>query len=319
MSNVLYNSVTLPAELATEKRKLVFAFGVFDGVHRGHQEILRQLQSLARENNALPAVIFFDPSPKNVLCPEQAAKRLYPLAEKQALLAQYGIKHQVCFPFTKELAQLSPLEFLEKYFFATRLELAGFCVGENWHFGARGAGNAVLLKKLAEAQGLETRIVSPFEIGAERVSSTRIRAAIQRGDFSEANLLLGRPWLICGQVSHGLGLGGASLQCPTANLNDPELMLPPWGIYAARALLQGNDKKLAGIIYIGDAPTIRTASDEKAIVELHLFDFHGNLYGQEIRIEPVKFLRHSQKFPDQDSLKAQIQLDIAEARKALAW
>ncbi len=309
--------VTLPKEFAASKRKFVFAFGVFDGVHLGHQEILRQLKSLAEEHDALPAALYFQPPPKTVLFPEQAAKMLYPLSEKQALFAQYGISHQVCFPFTKELARLSPQDFLERYFFSTSLELAGFCIGENWRFGAGGTGNAALLKEIAEARGLQVSIVPSLRLNDARVSSTRIRQAIQRGAFAEAALLLGRPWRICGKIEHGLGLAGPSFQCPTANLSDPGLLLPPWGIYAARATLQKRPQALDGIIYIGDAPTIRTADTPQVIVELHLFDFNENLYGQEIRIEPVSFLRQSQKFPNQEALKAQIHQDLAQAKDVL--
>jgi tRNA pseudouridine(55) synthase/riboflavin kinase/FMN adenylyltransferase len=309
--------VTLPKELAAYKSKFAFAFGVFDGVHLGHQEILRQLKSLAKEQNALPATIYFQPPPKTLLSPEQTAKMLYPLSEKQSLFAQYGILHQVCFNFTRELAQLSPQDFLERYLFSTPLELAGFCVGENWRFGARGAGNATLLKEIAEARGLRVSIVSSLQMNAAPVSSTRIRQAIQQGDFAEAALLLGRPWRICGKIEPGLGIAGPSFQCPTANLSDPGLLLPPWGIYAARATLQNRPQTLDGIVYIGDAPTIRSSDEAKIIVEMHLFDFNENLYGQKIRIEPLSFLRQSQKFPDQESLKAQIQQDMAQAKDIL--
>lgn len=309
--------VSCPAELNGIKRKFVLAFGVFDGVHRGHQAILEQLKLLAAKHDALPAVLFFHPSPKAVLFPDQAPKMLYPLSEKQALFEEAGILHQICFPFTRELAQLSPQEFLDQYLFAAGLDLAGFCVGEDWHFGARNSGNAELLQKLAGERGLEVRSVPALEVNGAPVSSTRIRTAILQGDFAAAELLLGRPWRICGKVTHGLGLAGPGFQCPTANLSDPELLLPPWGIYAARACLPGSSKALNGIIYIGDAPTVRKDSDPQIIVELHLLDFSGNLYDQEIRIEPIQFLRESMKFANTDALKAQIHQDVAQARAIL--
>ena len=309
--------VSHPAELARIKRKFVLAFGVFDGVHRGHQAILQQLRLLAAKHDALPAVFFFHPSPKAVLFPDQAPKMLYPLFEKQALFEEAGILHRVCLPFTRELAQLEPQEFLDQYLFSTGLALAGFCVGEDWRFGARNSGDAQLLKNIAGERGLEVRIVPVLEVNGAPVSSTRIRRAIQRGDFAEAALLLGRPWRICGKVTRGRGLAGTGLECPTANLEDPELLLPPWGIYAARASLQGQGKPLEGIIYIGDAPTVRKDDSPQVIVELHLFDFSGNLYDQEIRIEPVQFLRESRKFPNEEALKTQIHQDINQAREIL--
>lgn len=309
--------VSCPAELAAIKRKFVLAFGVFDGVHLGHQEILQQLKLLAEKHDALPAVLFFHPSPKAVLFPDQAPKMLYPLSEKQVLLEEAGILYQICFPFTRSLAQLSPQEFLDQYLFSSGLDLAGFCVGEDWHFGSRNSGNAQLLKRLAGEHGLEVCIVPALELTGAPVSSTRIRTAVQQGDFAEAALLLGRPWRICGKVTHGLGLADSGFQCPTANLSDPELLLPPWGIYAARAHLPGQSKALDGIIYIGDAPTVRKSSNPQVIVELHLFDFSGNLYGQEIRIEPIQFLRESSKFANADALKAQIHQDIVQAREIL--
>ncbi|MFA6928969.1 MAG: riboflavin biosynthesis protein RibF [Lentisphaeria bacterium] len=309
--------VSYPAELSGLRRKVVLAFGVFDGVHRGHQEILRQLKSLADEHSALPVLLFFHPSPKAVLFPKRAPKMLYPLSEKQALFQKYGISHLVCFPFTRELALLSPEEFLEKYLFSSGLDLAGFCVGQDWQFGHQNAGNADLLKKIATTRGITVRIVSPVWMGDAPISSTRIRNAIQSGNFAEAAALLGHPWCICGKVSHGLGLAGSKLRCPTANLSDPELLLPPWGIYAAKASLPNTTQPLKGIIYVGDAPTIRKDGHPEIIVELHLFDFSGDLYGQKLKIEPIEFLRPSRKFASEAELEAQICQDIARAKHVL--
>jgi len=309
--------VSYPIELAALSQPLVFAFGVFEGVHLGHQRIVAALQDLAAQRQALPVLVFFHPSPKAVFSPQQAPKLIYPLAEKQRLLLQLGLRHLVCFPFDLQLARLSPEEFLQKYFFVKGLRCAGFCVGDDWRFGHRNAGDAALLGELAAARGLPLRVVPPLKQGGAAISSTRVRAAIGQGDFALAAALLGRPWTICGEVGRGLGLAGSKLACPTANLQTENLLLPPWGIYAARARLQASEEVLKGILYIGDAPTIRQNGPTELMVEMHLFDFESQLYGKYMRVEPIKFLRQSIKFDSPELLSAQMQKDLKEARAAL--
>ncbi|NMA43473.1 MAG: riboflavin biosynthesis protein RibF [Oligosphaeraceae bacterium] len=312
-----FHTVSYPIELAALAKPLVFAFGVFEGVHVGHQRVVAALQALAQQHQALPVLVFFYPSPKAVFDPTQAAKLIYPLAEKQRLLQQLGLSYLVRFPFDLQLACLSPEEFLQKYFFIDGLPCAGFCVGDDWRFGHRNSGDAALLSELAGVRGLPVHVVPAYIQDGAVVSSTRVRDAIEQGDFARAAALLGRPWNICGEVVSGLGVAGSKLSCPTANIYTEDLLLPPWGVYAAKAEIQGHDGLFKGILYIGNAPTIRQNGPPEVMVEMHLFDFDGDLRGQYLRIEPVKYLRQSMKFHSPGLLSAQVHKDLAEAKVAL--
>lgn len=309
------NVFSYPKEMAALQQKVVFAFGVFEGLHLGHQEIVKQLKKLAKQEDAIPVVVFFDPSPKTVFFPENPLKMIYPIEKKMQLFQEYGINHLVRFPFTKELAKLQPEEFLQEYFFSAPISVAGFCVGEDWRFGNRNSGNAETLRQLAAEQNVPVNIVSAIMRDEMAISSTRIRAAICDGKFGEASQMLGRSYAICGKVQKGLGIAGTDLECPTANVFEEDLLLPPWGIYAAKATVEGDNKELKGIIYIGDAPSVR--NDNKAIIELHLFEFSEKIYGKKIQIFPVKFLRKSEKFESLCKLKEQIDIDLKNAREVL--
>lgn len=272
---------------------------------------------MAREFSARPAVLFFDPLPRQVLCPEHPPKLLCTPEEKIRLMRENGVKTLVKMTFDAALAALSPAAFLQKYFFgAEEFQLVGLCCGQEWRFGARNAGDVRLLEQLVTPRGVQLRTVPPVMQGAEKVSSSRIREAVAIGDFATAEQLLGRPYAIPGVVSHGAGIASDQLHTPTANLADERLQLPPYGVYAARTAL-GEGAELPGIVYIGDAPTIRGRGNGHPIVELHLFDFKGNLYGREVRVTPVGFLRESRLFPDAAALAAQIQRDILRAKELL--
>lgn len=297
--------------------QVVLAFGVFDGVHRGHQRLFQALQELARCFAARSAALFFDPSPKSVLTPASAPRMLCSRAEKISLLQQAGVEEPICFPFDHSIAALSPQEFLEQHIFSV-YNLAAFCVGAEWRFGRGHCGDAELLQRLGAEHGIPTSVVPPLWHNGAPISSTRIRAAIAAGQLAEAAAMLGRPYCLQGVVSHGLGLAGEKLHCPTANIANPLQQLPPYGVYAAWIRLAPETKAHPGIVYIGDAPTIRREGSSAVVIELHLFSFSGDLYDREVSVQPLEFLRPSRKFSSRDELARQIACDLEQAKQIIA-
>ena len=313
MSRIVQNT----AELSEIDQRWVLALGTFDGVHLGHRAVLQALLAMAEEHSARPAVLFFDPLPRQVLNPANPPKALTSPEEKIRLMREFGVEVFVQLPFNPTLAALSPNAFLERYFFTVKgLKLLGLCCGQEWRFGAKNQGNVELLERLVAPHGIQLRTVPPVMAAGEKISSSRIRAAVASGKLSQAAQMLGRPYTIAGVVAHGAGIATAKLQTPTANLADERLQLPPYGVYAARTAVEQGEP-FPGIVYIGEAPTLRGLGNGHPVVELHLFDFQGNLYGKEIRVEPVRFLRESLLFPNPEALRNQIRLDIAAARDAL--
>ena len=307
--------VTHPAELAGAGH-VVVAMGTFDGMHLGHQAVLAQCVNAAKACGGVAAALFFEPSPREVLDPAHAPQLLTTPARRLELMRAGGIEAAIQYPFTQETARTEAAEFLRREFFSVPgLRLRAFCIGEEWRFGRGNAGDVPLLRQIAARHGVAVHAVPPMRDGGGVISSTRIRAHVAAGEFAAAAAMLGRPYSIDGTVVAGAGVAHERLSCPTANLDEPRLQLPPYGVYAARTTFAGEDAAHLGIAYIGDAPTLR--SDGKPILELHLFDFDGNLYGRRISVEPVRFLRPSRRFADAAALSAQIQRDLAAARAAL--
>lgn len=297
--------------------RVALAMGVFDGVHRGHQRVLSTLLQEARAQEALPVALFFDPPPRRLLQPQAPPPLLTSLAEKNRLLRAAGMEKVVCVPFTRELAALTPREFWEGRLLANpALQVPLVCVGEDWRFGAGNQGDLETLRSLAVERRIRVVGVPPLLHQGERISSTRIRQAIARGDFPLAQALLGRPFTLEGEVVHGMGEASRTLDCPTANLADDHLQLPPAGVYAAWTSWEGTDP-IPGIVYVGEAPTLRGEGNGHPIVELHLFQFQGDLYGKRISVRPAGFLRESRRFPSPRLLAEQIQRDIQRAREIL--
>jgi len=313
-------SVASLAELSGKVERIVVAIGVFDGVHRGHQEIFRQLHELAREKNAVPAVLFFEPFPKTVLFPESAPKKLTTIEQKRKLLAEAGISYSIEMPFTHELAAESPEQFLHRTFFQCKEypQVVGFCVGKNWHFGCKNSGDAAFLQKLSREYGAEAWIVKPVWYQKKMISSTRIRRVISAGKLSEASEMLGRPVALCGTVIHGLGKASGELQCATANFIDSTLQYPPFGVYAAYTRLWNEKKCYRSIVYIGDAPTIRKNEIGRVVTEIHLLqEKEIDLYGKCVEVALISFLRCSRKFASVEALKQQVAEDIVQTNAVL--
>lgn len=297
--------------------KIVLAIGAFDGLHRGHQAVFARLRELATIFCATPVALYFDPLPRQVLNDQKSTKILTCQDEKLRRMALYGVKDVVRMPFSRDLAKLSPEEFVEQQLYANPdLQILAICVGEDWHFGAQNQGDVSCLTALAASHGTAVYAVPGVVYEGQKISCSRIREAVAQGDLALAKEMLGRPFEICGNVVHGNHMGTDALACPTANLADEALQLPPYGVYAARTRLEDGAPR-PGIVYVGDAPTIRGEGNGHPIVELHLFDFNEDIYGKNIAVELVQFLRESKLFSTPQELAQQIQIDIAQAIEAL--
>lgn len=297
--------------------KAAAAIGVFDGVHCGHQKVLKTLLEIAERSHAVPVAVTFTPHPKKVLHPEMAPTLLFPEEEKIQLLARYGAQAVVTIPFTREFAALSPDRFLDQCLHSGTVRLTGVCVGQSWRFGANAAGSALDLERRAHLDHFIFEPVEEVRFGSLVVSSTEIRKAIAAGDLDGAKAMLGRPYMLFGAVEHGMGLAGKLLGAPTANLHLETGVLPPFGVYAVYAGPEDGSTRDPGIVNIGIAPTIRKEEHPRPKVEVHIFNKSLDLYGKRLAVELVTRVRPEQKFDSLDALRAQIQTDIAAAARLL--
>jgi riboflavin kinase/FMN adenylyltransferase len=302
------------AELATVPGPVFLAIGVFDGVHLGHQAVIRRAIEAAAKTGGSAVVVTFDPHPMRVLRPGQAPRLLTSTVHKTALISALGVKHLLILPFTPEFAATPPREFVTQLHAACQ-PLHEICVGHTWSFGKGRAGNLELLKAMGDQLGFDEVGLPAVEIDGEIVSSTLVRATVEAGDLAKVERLLGRPFSILGTVKHGDHLG-RSLGFPTANLSAHNEQFPPNGVYAVEAFIQGENKhRRPGVVNIGVRPTVHEHSERH--LELHLFDFNEDLYGKDVEVVFRQFLRPEQKFSGLDALKTQIALDAQRARALL--
>ena len=290
---------------------LHLAIGVFDGVHVGHQALVRGVAERARAESSTPMAATFDPLPIEMLAPGAPPSALSDIEERTQRLAAAGAKVVVVFRFTPEFASLSPDEF------ARRLAAAGqvrrVCVGDDFQFGHDRSGDVDVLKQLGVKYGFTVDAAAPVMADGRLVSSTRIRNALLAGDVEGAARLLGRPYSVSGVVEHG-NKRGRSLGFPTINLDVPRArLLPRNGIYAVWATVQ--DRRVMAASSLGVRPTF--GGGERRL-EAFLLDFDGDLYGDHIRIEFVKLLRDELRFANAQELAQQIAKDVDETRKALS-
>ncbi|MBM5808741.1 MAG: bifunctional riboflavin kinase/FAD synthetase [Cyanobacteria bacterium M_surface_9_m1_291] len=287
------------------------ALGSFDGLHEGHRTVIAAVAAAVRDNPALvPTVVSFWPHPREVLHGERRLRLDLP-SEKLDLLVPLGIAQLVLVPFDRTLAALSPDAFVEQVLVA-QLGARFIAVGENFRFGVGRSGSAHDLQTLAAARGVAVAVVPMLHDSSGRHSSSRIRAALAAGDLSQAAALLQRPYRFQGQVVRGRGLG-KGLGWPTANLQvEGRKFLPREGVYAARTWLAGHSEPMAAVMNLGPQPTIDPASP--SAVEVHLLDRRLELLGEELIVEPLRFLRDQQRFDGLEALKAQIARDADRAR-----
>jgi riboflavin kinase/FMN adenylyltransferase len=301
------------SELADVAGPVVIAAGVFDGFHLGHRAVIDRAIAGARAAGGTPVVVTFDPHPAAVLRPQSAPPLLTSTRHKIRLLADAGIAHVLVLGFDAAFAAQPPEIFIQALADACR-PLREICVGEDWAFGKDRAGNLSLLTVLGKKLGFTATGHLPVIVDGKAVSSTAIRAAVESGALAEAARLLGREFSVLGTVIEGRRLG-RTLGFPTANVRPESEQLPPNGVYAVRVLVDG--KSHAGIANVGVRPTVSNEGVQR-LVEVHLFDFSGDLYDCDIEVFFGRFVRPEQKFPDLDALRAQITSDVASVRATSA-
>ncbi|HJT81166.1 MAG TPA: bifunctional riboflavin kinase/FAD synthetase [Chthoniobacterales bacterium] len=301
------------SELASLPGPLFLAIGVFDGVHRGHQAVISTSARHAHAADGTPIVVTFDPHPAKVLRPNDAPHLLTARQHKIDLIRSLGVEHLLIIEFNREFAATSPEEFVRQLTENSK-PLREICVGHEWSFGRNRAGNLALLKKLGAELQFDVVGIPPVTVGGHVVSSTAIRDAIKKGDFDAAAEMLGRPYTIVGTVSGGDKLG-KKLGFPTANLSAHSEQFPPDGVYFAEAWLDGVLHH--GVVNLGIRPTVAKGEPQR-ILEIHLLDFDREIYGQEMEVRFLQYLRPEKKFPSVDVLVRQIEADVQQARKLCA-
>jgi phosphoribosyl 1,2-cyclic phosphate phosphodiesterase len=291
-------------------RGSVLAIGNFDGIHLGHQAILRAAVSRAHAINAIATALTFDPPPRKVLRPESAPLRLSTNAQRMEWFSVVGLESAVVMPFTLELAQRSPEDFVEE-FLVRDLHVRAVLVGENFRFGHKQAGDVHLLRELGVKHNFEVVIVPPVVYRGEIVSSTIIRREIACGDVTHAGRLLGRPFVLTGNVVSGTGTG-RRFTFPTLNLAPEQELLPARGVYITRTFFDGLTRSRRSVTNIGMRPTFNGAA---LSVETHLLDYSGETTPERMEVRFWKRLREEKKFSGPEELRAQISRDIARANK----
>lgn len=288
------------------------AIGVFDGIHLGHQEVVRRATDAAARDGGQAAVLPFEPNPIRVIAPHaELPPRLGTLGQTRSWLAALpGSPSLLPLRFDENLAQLSPDEFLDAL---TRADIRTVAVGEDWRFGHNRAGDAEFLKQHAATHGYHVEVVGEVDLGNARVSSTRIRNAIRDGRMAEAEQLLGRPHAVRGTVIEGRKLG-RTIGFPTANIEPSGACLPPDGVWAVHFGIAGNPIDHPGVANLGMRPTV---SGQDRLLEVHGFDFSENLYGARVDVVFREFIRPEKKFDSLDALRAQIASDALTARQRL--
>ena len=292
-------------------RETVVTFGVFDGIHLGHQAVINTLLKRAAHDNLMSVLVGFYPHPLAFLAPERCPSLLTPLSKRVEILQQFGIDEIVMLSFDAQIASMSPESFVE-------CVLLGKCrarhvvVGYACQFGKDRAGNAERLVELSQEYPFDVSIVPPTEMEGAPVHSTRIREALAQGDLERSSQLLGRSYSLVGNVVHGDGRG-REIGFPTANIEIQNQVYPPNGVYAIRAKL--GERWLDGVLNIGIRPTFNGVNIQ---VEGHFFNFDEVIYGKSIEIFFVEKIRNERKFPNPEFLIQQIQRDIAAATEILA-
>jgi riboflavin kinase/FMN adenylyltransferase len=286
--------------------------GAYDGLHLGHQALLTRLRAHALRLGVPTLMVTFEPMPREFLSPANPPVRLTSLRERWRCLQQMQLDGLCVLRFGTAIRSLSADQFAS--LLAERLQPAVVVVGHDFRFGRDGQGTAEKLYAAGQRLGFAVDIAEPVTLEGERVSSSAIREALGAADLQHAARLLGRPYTMIGRVVRGEQLG-RKLGFPTANVRFPHRRLPVAGIFAVRLRIRGaGDAPLAGVASIGTRPTV---GGTEPLLEVHVFDFAGDLYGREISVECVQFLRPELKFGSLDAMAAQIQQDATQARQLL--
>lgn len=297
------------ADVQGRLQQTAVALGTFDGVHLGHQTIISHAVNLARQSNGTSVVFTFSNHPLSVINPKHCPPLIITPEEKAARIAALGVDVLLTIPFTRELLQLSPRDFIS--LLTDALQPAYIVVGPNFTFGYRGAGTPELLRQGGKENGFEVVIPAALHIGKVLVSSTAIRQLILKGKVQQAATLLGRPFRISGQIEPGDGRGGRIIGFPTANISlDASLVTPADGVYAVQTTV--GEAQYKGLANVGSNPTFHGKNRR---IEVHILDFSGDLYGQNIAVDFLAKIRDEKTFDGVGSLKAQIAKDISAAQQ----
>lgn len=291
---------------------VVLAAGFFDGVHIGHQRVLEAAVAQARNAGGQAWALTFDQHPLAVLDPERRPPMLTTIGHRLDLMATVGIDGCLMLPFTPYLAALPPEAFLARITNGPGQPVSAVCCGDNWRFGNRAAGSPAWLRKHG---GLTVTVVPPALYESEPVSSTRIRKAIQAGDLATAATMLGRPYAVYETVRRGRGIA-RTLGMATANFHPDAEVMPPVGVYAVRSAI--GDRAVDGVASLGFRPTFADARPVQPVLEVHFFDFDGDLYGASLEIAFIARIRDERLFESPAALAQQVQKDIADARASLS-
>ena len=293
-------------------RPAVVTLGTFDGVHRGHQAVLAEVTRRARAEELASVLVTFEPHPLAVVNPAAAPKLLTLAEEKRVLVTAAGVEQFVLLPFTPALAQLEPAAFVRRL--CDEYAMRELVMGYDHGFGRGRTGDIDVVQRLARDQNFRVAVVDAVRDNGQPISSTLIRTALAHGDLDSAARWLGRPYAIRGTVVKGAGRG-RTIGIPTLNLEspDPNKLLPPDGVYAARVVLK-DGREFGGMMNQGPRPTFGEAA---RALEVHLFDFSGELYGETVDVQWVRRLRDVQAFPSREALVAQLDRDRQAARATL--
>jgi len=290
-------------------RGSVIAIGNFDGVHLGHRSVLEYCIGLARETGAVATALTFEPPPLKVLRPESAPPRIATNEQRMQWFAELGMEAAVVLPFTMELSRVTAEDFVDEIL-VRQLKVKAVVVGENFRFGHKQAGNVKYLRELGMRNGFDVIVHEPVVLRGEIVSSTRVRKLVAEGNVAHAGRLLGRAFVLTGEVVSGTGIG-RKFTFPTLNLRPEQELLPGKGVYITRTLLEGETRSRRSVTNVGMRPTF----DGKGLtVETHLLDYTGEFSGKRIEVRFWKRLREEKKFAGAEELKSQIAKDIARAR-----
>lgn len=296
------------AELQAGGCPVCLAIGFFDGVHLGHQQVIRQAVSDAAQHEGLAVALTFDRHPKAIVAPDRVPPLIYSLDQKLRALASLGVDATLLLHFDAHFSQ-QPGEAFVRQLVSEFGRVDSICVGSTFSFGHRRSGNVELLRRLGQELRFTVHGLAAVALDGQPVSSTRIREAIATGQLDQASQLLGRPYAFAGRVVHGDRLG-RQLGFPTANLEVTGRAVPPVGVYAAHAEVLGKTHR--AVVNIGYRPTLKNPTPELRL-EAHLLNFNAELEGKELEVTFVEKLRDEQKFPTLDALREQISRDIAAA------
>ncbi|MDR0802405.1 bifunctional riboflavin kinase/FAD synthetase [Fluviicola sp.] len=293
----------------------ILTLGTYDGVHLGHQEIIRSLVERANGKGKESVLFTFEPHPRKVLYPESySVKLIDTLEEKLAKLDKLGLDTVILFPFTKEFSRLSAMEFVRDIL-VNQIGVSEMHIGHDHHFGKNREGSFRELQELGEVYDFKVFQLPAISVGETTISSTKIRNAVLEGNVSYAATLLGTPFVLEGKVLKGQQIG-RTIGFPTANigLENPDKIVPKNGVYAVRIYL--GERVIDGVMNIGIRPTV--TNNGQKVIEIHLFDFNEEIYGQQMKVEIMQHIRDEKRFENIEELKNQIQLDEIIARNYLS-